>query len=47
MRLLGSQGLSVDDHRDLFLKAGYAEAEIFEELDKGWLCAIARKPVAI
>jgi SAM-dependent methyltransferase len=44
MRLLGSHRLSVDDHRALFQSAGYTEVELFEELDKGWVCAIGRKP---
>jgi ubiquinone/menaquinone biosynthesis C-methylase UbiE len=44
MRLLGSQRLSVDDHRALFHAAGYTEIEIFEERNKGWLCAIGQRP---
>jgi len=44
MRLLGSQRLSVDDHRALFQAAGYTEIEIFEECSKGWLCAIGQRP---
>ncbi len=46
MRLLGSQRLSMDDHRVLFQSAGFAEVEVFEERSKGWLCAIGRKPLA-
>ncbi len=45
MRLLGSQRLSVDDHRALFQAAGYAEVAVFEELRKGWICVIGRKPL--
>jgi SAM-dependent methyltransferase len=45
MRLIGSHRLSVDDHRALFQSAGYTEVELFEELDKGWLCASGRKPL--
>ena len=44
MWLLGSSHLSVSDHRDLFAKAGYAKAEIFEENKKGWICAVGTKP---
>ena len=44
MRLLGSQRLSVDDHRALFQAAGYTEMEILEERNKGWLCAIGQRP---
>jgi ubiquinone/menaquinone biosynthesis C-methylase UbiE len=46
MRLLGSQRLSVNDHRALFQKAGYRDIEIFEHSGKGWLCAIGSKPLA-
>jgi len=46
MKLIGSRRLSVDDHRELFQSAGYTEIELFEELGKGWLCAIGRKPLA-
>jgi SAM-dependent methyltransferase len=44
MRLLGSQGLSVDDHRRLFNESGYIDVQIVEERKKGWLCAIGSKP---
>jgi ubiquinone/menaquinone biosynthesis C-methylase UbiE len=44
MWLLRSSHLSVSEHRELFLKAGYTDVEIIEEHDKGWICAIARKP---
>ena len=36
--------LSVNEHRELFTKAGYLDVQIFEEYDKGWLCGIGRKP---
>jgi ubiquinone/menaquinone biosynthesis C-methylase UbiE len=44
MRLLGSKGRSVDDHRELFQAAGYTAVQISEEQSKGWLCAIGEKP---
>ena len=44
MKLLQSSHLSVDDHRNLFLTAGYDEVEIFEEKKRGWICAMGRKP---
>lgn len=47
MKLLGSSRLSVDDHRALFLAAGYENVEIAEERRKGWICVIGAKPVAI
>ena len=44
MWLLRSSHLSVNDHRELFSSAGFADVEIFEEHDKGWICGIGRKP---
>jgi SAM-dependent methyltransferase len=35
--------LSVNEHRDLFLTAGYQQIQVFEERRKGWLCAIGAK----
>jgi len=35
--------LSIDEHRELFSKAGYSDVEIIEEYDKGWICGIGRK----
>ena len=46
MWLLRSSHLSVQDQRDLFLKAGYTGVEIFEERDKGWICAVGTKPLS-
>jgi len=45
MKLIGGAYLSPDDHRDLFEKVGYVEAEVFLERAKGWICATGRKPV--
>jgi SAM-dependent methyltransferase len=45
MRAIGSHRLSVDGQRALFQSAGFTAVEMFEELSKGWLCAIGRKPV--
>jgi SAM-dependent methyltransferase len=47
MWLLRSSHLSANDHRELFLKAGYTDVEIVEEPKKGWICAIGRKPGAV
>jgi len=44
MRLIGSNRLGIEDQRSLFQSAGYIEFEPFEELRKGWLCCIGRKP---
>jgi ubiquinone/menaquinone biosynthesis C-methylase UbiE len=39
--------LSVDEHRQLFTNAGYADVQVIEERGKGWICALGRKPLAI
>jgi SAM-dependent methyltransferase len=44
MWVLRSSHLGVNDQRDLFVKAGFANVEIFEEKKKGWICAIGAKP---
>jgi ubiquinone/menaquinone biosynthesis C-methylase UbiE len=36
--------LSIDEQRQLFSKAGYADIQIHEMYDKGWLCGSGRKP---
>lgn len=38
--------LSVNEHRELFTNAGYSDAQVIEERDKGWICGIGRKPIA-
>lgn len=35
--------LSVSEHRDLFSSAGYADVQVFEEYNKGWICAVGKK----
>ena len=35
--------LTPDEHRALFTSAGFSDVEIFEELDKGWICALGKK----
>jgi SAM-dependent methyltransferase len=45
MKLIGGAYLSVDEHRDLFVEAGYAEVQVFTERPKGWICATGRKPL--
>jgi hypothetical protein len=44
MTLLRFSQLSVDGQRQLFLAAGYTDVEIFEERNKGWICATGRSP---
>jgi ubiquinone/menaquinone biosynthesis C-methylase UbiE len=36
--------LSADEHRELFTNAGYSDVQVIEKRDKGWICAIGRKP---
>lgn len=38
--------LSVEEHRELFINAGYSEVQVIEERNKGWICGIGRKPIA-
>ena len=35
--------LTPDEHRALFTNAGFPDAQIFEEFDKGWICGVGRK----
>jgi ubiquinone/menaquinone biosynthesis C-methylase UbiE len=35
--------LTVDEHRALFTNAGFSDVQIFEELDKGWICGVGKK----
>jgi len=44
IKLIGGAYLSPDDHRDLFVNAGYADAQVFLERAKEWICATGRKP---
>ncbi len=36
--------LSVEEHRELFARAGYSDIQVIEEPGKGWICAMGRKP---
>jgi ubiquinone/menaquinone biosynthesis C-methylase UbiE len=38
--------LSVNEHRELFANAGYADVQVIEQRDKGWICAIGTKPIS-
>jgi hypothetical protein len=44
MKLIGGAYLSPDEHRDLFVKAGYADTQVFLEPAQGWICVTGRKP---
>jgi hypothetical protein len=45
MKPLGGKVLSGDEHRDVLRRAGYAEVEVHQQGRKGWICAVARRPV--
>ena len=47
MKLLGTSNLSVDEQRELFVKAGFQDVQIFEELRKGWICGVGKKRLQI
>jgi SAM-dependent methyltransferase len=36
---------SVNELRELLLRAGYTEVQMFEKHDRGWICGIGRKPL--
>jgi SAM-dependent methyltransferase len=36
--------LSVDEHRELFLRSGFTDVQVIEEYDKGWVRGIGKKP---
>jgi ubiquinone/menaquinone biosynthesis C-methylase UbiE len=42
MTPLGYSHLSVEENRELLSDAGFSDVEVFEEYDKGWLCALGR-----
>ncbi len=45
MKLLRSSYLTVSQHRELFVAAGFSDVEIFEERGKGWICGVGRRPL--
>ena len=36
--------LDVDQHRAMLVDAGFAEVQVDEELKRGWICVLGRKP---
>jgi ubiquinone/menaquinone biosynthesis C-methylase UbiE len=40
----GMKFLTADEHRQLFVNAGFADVQIVEESKKGWICCTSRKP---
>jgi SAM-dependent methyltransferase len=47
MKALRAAHLSVDEHRQLFAAAGFSEIQVFEEREKGWVCATGRRPAVV
>jgi len=41
--LLHAYYLSVPEYRELLLKVGYADAQMYEQNDKGWMCGVGTK----
>jgi ubiquinone/menaquinone biosynthesis C-methylase UbiE len=37
--------LTLDEHRALLTNAGFVDVQIFEQLEKGWICATGTKPL--
>jgi hypothetical protein len=42
--LSGLKLLGVNEHRDLFLSAGYKDIKVIEESAKGWICGVCTRP---
>ena len=40
----GMAFLSVEEHREIFTAAGFAEIQVIEERGKGWICGVGEKP---
>jgi SAM-dependent methyltransferase len=43
--LLGATYLTVDQHRDLLVAAGFSDVDVAVERGKGWIRAVGRRPV--
>jgi SAM-dependent methyltransferase len=35
--------VSIAEHRDLFSKAGFSEVQVFEDYERGWVCATGKR----
>ncbi len=44
-RILKFRPLSIEEHRQVFLAAGFSDVQIYEDVKKGWLCGLGRKPL--
>src|SRR5262245_30095270 len=43
MMLLRAKMLSVDEHRDWLVTAGFADVHVFEDRAHGWLCVVGKR----
>lgn len=44
MKLLRARYLTIREHRDLLMAAGFTDLSIDTEPRKGWICCVAHKP---
>ncbi|HWC73907.1 MAG TPA: class I SAM-dependent methyltransferase [Gemmatimonadales bacterium] len=44
MKPLGYSHLDVADHHDLLANAGFADVDVVEDFDRGWICAVGKRP---
>ena len=42
--LSGMALMSVSEHRELFMNAGFSDVQVIENPGKGWICGIGKKP---
>ena len=46
MKLVSGSMLTIEEHRERLVEAGYVGAEVFVQQGRGWICATGRKPGA-
>ncbi len=44
MRALGAAHMSLDEHRDWLAAAGFADVQVYEERNRGWMCVVGKRP---
>jgi len=44
MKLLKASNFGVEEHREVFLNAGYTDVQIWEQRSRGWICVSGKKP---
>ena len=44
MIALRAARLSAEEHRELFAAAGFADVQVFEDRNRGWICVTGRRP---